>query len=53
MSKRKRDRDQNVVQTLRHRQNISTKSLNGKPNWLSEEKNWLSKDCTKLRQMWR
>ena len=29
---------------------ISTKSLNGKLNWLCEEKNWLSKDYTKLRQ---
>ena len=32
---------------------ISTKSLNGKLNWPCEEKNWLSKDYTKPRQMWR
>ena len=31
LSKEKRDRDQNVVQTVRGR--ISTKSLNGKLHW--------------------
>ena len=33
--------------------NIYTKSLNGKLNWPCEEKNWLSKDCTKLKQTWK
>ena len=32
---------------------VSTKSFNGKLTWPCEEKNWLSKDCTKLRQTWR
>ena len=32
---------------------ISTKSLNGTLNLPCEEKNWLSKDYTKLRQTWR
>ena len=50
--KGKRNRDQHVVQTLRGRK-ISTKSLNGELNWPSEEKNWLSKDFSKLRQTWR
>ena len=52
VSKVKRNRDQHVVQTLRGRK-VSTKSLNGELNWPSEEKNWLSKDYTKLRQTWR
>ena len=32
---------------------ISTKSLNGKLIWPCEENNCLSKDFSKLRQMWR
>ena len=32
---------------------ISTKSLSGKLNWPSEEREWLSKKCMKLRQKWR
>ena len=47
VSKVKRDRDQNVVHTLRET------SLNGKLNWPCEEKNWLSKNYMKLRQTWR
>ena len=41
VSREKRDRDTNVVQTLNDRQNFF------------EEKSWLSKDYTKLKQTWR
>ena len=44
VSKGKRDRDQNVVQTL-EADKMSTTSLNGK-----RRKNWLSEDFSKLRQ---
>ena len=47
MSKGKRDRDQNVAQILR------TKSLNGKLNWPCDEKSWLSKEFSKLKQKLR
>ena len=46
-SKGKRDRDQNVVHSSR--QKISRKSLNGKLTQPSEEREWLSKNCVKLR----
>ena len=45
-----------VIKTLcKHRETgkISTKPLNGRLNWSREEKNWLSKDFSKLRQTWR
>ena len=45
-----------VIKTLcKHRETgkISTKSLKGKLNWPREERNWPSKDYTKLRQTWR
>ena len=35
------------------RQNIFTKSLNGKLKWPSEERRWLSRNCMKLKQKWR
>ena len=44
MSKEKRDRDQSVVQTLKKT------LLNRKLKCPPEEKNWLSKDHTKLMQ---
>ena len=49
VSNGKRDRDQNVVQTLRDRKNLH-KILERKLNWPCEEKNWLSKDSLKLKQ---
>ena len=41
------------MHSSREREKIPTKSLNGKLKWPCEEKNWLSKDYTKLRQTWR
>ena len=52
VSKEKRDRDENVVQTLKDKPNLH-KILERKLNWPCEEKNWLSKDCAKLRQTLR
>ena len=56
-SNEKRDRDQNVVHSLRERERerekISTISLNGKFTRPSEEREWLSKNCVKLRQKLR
>ena len=52
LSKAKRDRDQNVVQILRDRQSFH-KILERKAELPCDEKNWLSKDYTKLRQTWR
>ena len=52
LSKAKRDRDQNVVQILRDRQSLH-KILERKAALPCEEKNWLSKAFTKLRQTWR
>ena len=44
----------NVVQTLRDRPNHNNNvQQKGKLNWSCEEKNWLSKDYTKLKQKWR
>ena len=51
--RKKRDRDQNVVQTWRYRQNTH-KILERKAGLgRTRRKNWLSKDHTKLRQTWR
>ena len=47
-SKGRRDRDQNVVHSLRVRE-VSKKPLNGKLTRPSEEREWLSKECMKLR----
>ena len=48
----KRDRDQNVVQTLKDRQNLHT-ILERKAEFAVRGEEWLSKDYTKLRQTWR
>ena len=53
LCQRRREIETKSLQTLRETGKISTKYLNGKLNWSSEEKNWLSKDCSKLRQTWR
>ena len=53
VSKEKRDRDQNVVQSFRDRQHLH-KFLERKAELVVKgEKNWLSKDYTKLKQTWR
>ena len=52
VSNGKRDRDLNVVQTLKDRQNLH-KILERKAELAVRRKNWLSKDDTKLRQTWR
>ena len=41
------------MQRCKEREKTSTKSLSGKLDQPSEERNWFSKNCTKLRQTWR
>ena len=52
VSREKRDRDLNVVQTLKDRQ-ISISSWNGKLNQPFEEKSQLRNDQPKHKQKWR
>ena len=52
LSRGKRGRDTNVLHSLKDRE-ISTKSLNGKLTRPSEEREWLSKKCRKVKQKWR
>ena len=52
VSKEKRDRDLNVVQKLRDKQNLH-KILERQAELAVKGENWLSKDYTKLRQTWR
>ena len=51
-SKEKRDRDQNVVQTSRDRQNLQ-KILERKAELAVKGEKWPSKDYTKLKQKWK
>ena len=53
VSKEKRDRDQNIVQTLKNMQNRHKTRGIESWNWPCEEKNWLTKGCTVLRLTWR
>ena len=52
VSKGKRDRDQNVVQTLKDRHNLHN-ILKRKAELAVRGENWLSKDFMKLMQTWR
>ena len=50
LCQRRREIDTKMLCKQWEKGKISTKSLNGKLNWPCEERDWLSKDSTKLRQ---